>query len=91
MHAIEILTRVLAHTVDVPYTVEDIEEVSPATLWIYGHYLLEEGEIHDQILIGLRTYFKVVEIETSIEPDEYGWLKYRATLRRQPQWAQVAE
>jgi hypothetical protein len=89
MKAIEIINVVLRHTVDAPYTIEDVIETSDATIRIEGYYHPAEGCIEDQLTIGLRTYFAVSSVWTEIEPSDGPWYKYSAKLTRRPAFARV--
>lgn len=89
MKAIDILNTVLTHTVDAPYTVDVVEPISDSTVVIAGHYRIDEGLIQDQLCVGLRTYFHIKRVSTSINPTDDGWLTYDATLTRKPAFARV--
>ena len=89
MHANLLLDTILRHTVDAPYTVEEIEPLSPATIRIRGCYRIDQGRIEDQLTLGLRTYFRVQYVTSGVNEDEDGWIRYSAELRRQPAFAQV--
>lgn len=89
MHAKEMIETILAHTVDAPYTCEYVYPKSPASIWVSGHYHLENGLIEDQLAIGLTTYFYIKQVSTTIEPDPDGWYKYSVLLTRKPAFAQV--
>lgn len=89
MRALDILETVLRHTVDAPYTVEEWHDISDATVEILGAYRIEEGTIEDQIIIGLKTYFVIKTVVTSVQTDEDGWLRYSAVLQRRPAFARV--
>lgn len=89
MNAKDMIAAVIGHSVDAPYTIEYVYPKSPATVWISGHYHLENGLIEDQLTIGLKTYFTIKEVVTTIEPDPDGWFKYSVLLTRRPAFAQV--
>ena len=84
MTAIEILNSVLNHTIDAPYTVEEVIPVSQSTVKIRGAYRLEHGLIEDQLTIGLRTYFRITDVTSSLNADGDGWIAYTVTLTRRP-------
>lgn len=89
MHAIDILQMVLSYTVDVPYTVESVSEISHSTVMLNGYYHLEEGLIEDQLTIGLRTYFRIQQVISTVEPVEDGWYGYSVRLTRKSAFVQV--